>query len=78
MVGFLENRQYNKISDVPGQKLTPHIVSAFTTFFRFIALKNENALRDTLRLLKLQFKYGAHNEVSHAMSKGFTDIEVDT
>ena len=78
MVGFLENQQYNKISDVPGQELTPHIVSAVTGFFRSISLRNENALQDTLRLLTLWFKYGAHDDVSHAMSNGFTDVEVDT
>lgn len=37
-----------------------------------------NALQDTLRLLTLWFKYGAHDDVSHAMSNGFTDVEVDT
>lgn len=47
-------------------------------FFRSIALRNENALQDTLRLLTLWFKYGHHDEVSHAMGKGFTDVEVDT
>ena len=43
-----------------------------------IDLKNENALQDTLRLLTLWFKYGAHDEVSHAMATGFTSVEVDT
>ncbi|KAI0741336.1 atypical/PIKK/FRAP protein kinase [Daedaleopsis nitida] len=78
VVGFLENQQYNKISDVPGNELAVHIVSAVTGFFRSISLRNENALQDTLRLLTLWFKYGAHDDVSHAMSNGFTDVEVDT
>ncbi len=77
-MGFLENQQHNKISDVPGDELTAHIVSAVTGFFRSISLRNENALQDTLRLLTLWFKYGAHDDVSHAMSNGFTDVEVDT
>lgn len=47
-------------------------------FFRSISLKNENALQDTLRLLTLWFKYGAHDDVSHAMNAGFHDVEVDT
>lgn len=78
VVGFLENQQYNKISDVPGHELTAHIVSAVIGFFHSISLRNENALQDTLRLLTLWFKYGAHDDVSHAMSNGFTDVEVDT
>ncbi|PIL29553.1 hypothetical protein GSI_08361 [Ganoderma sinense ZZ0214-1] len=79
VVGFLvENEQYNKISDVPDNDLTAHIVSAVNGFFRSISLRNENALQGTLRLLTLWFKYGAHEDVSYAMSNGFTDVEVDT
>ncbi len=47
-------------------------------FFRSINLRNENALQDTLRLLTLWFKYGSHDEVSHAMTTGFQNVEVDT
>lgn len=51
----------------------------FIGFFRSIALQRKtNALQDTLRLLTLWFKYGAHDDVSNAMSSGFTDVEVDT
>lgn len=48
-------------------------------FFRSIALQRKtNALQDTLRLLTLWFKYGAHDDVSHAMASGFTDVDIDT
>jgi hypothetical protein len=47
-------------------------------FFRSIALRNEEALQDTLRLLTLWFKYGADSEVSHAIATGSTTVEVDT
>ena len=47
-------------------------------FFRSIALRNRDALQDTLRLLTLWFKYGAHDDVSHAMAGGFSKVEVDT
>lgn len=50
----------------------------FTGFFRSIALQNENALQDTLRLLTLWFKFGAHDDVSQAMASGFSVVEVDT
>lgn len=47
-------------------------------FFRSIALRNENALQDTLRLLTLWFKFGDHDDVSHAMGSGFSTVDVDT
>ena len=49
-----------------------------TGFFRSISLRNENALQDTLRLLTLWFKFGAHDDVSQAMASGFSVVEVDT
>lgn len=54
------------------------MTALYSGFFRSIALRNENALQDTLRLLTLWFKYGHHDDVSHAMGKGFTNVEVDT
>ena len=51
---------------------------ADTGFFRSISLKNKDALQDTLRLLTLWFKYGAHENISHAMATGFSTVEVDT
>ncbi len=47
-------------------------------FFKSISLRNVNTLQDTLRLLTLWFKYGAHDDVSHAMATGFSDVEIDT
>ncbi|KAJ3547494.1 hypothetical protein NM688_g5399 [Phlebia brevispora] len=77
VVGFLEARDDEK-SDLPGDELAVHIVQAVDGFFRSIALRNVNALQDTLRLLTLWFKYGGHDEVSNAMATGFTNVEVDT
>lgn len=54
------------------------VINQTVGFFRSIALRNVNALQDTLRLLTMWFKYGAHDEVSHAMAAGFTNVEVDT
>ena len=50
----------------------------FPGFFRSIALRSKNSLQDTLRLLTLWFKFGAHDEVSHAIANGFSTVEVDT
>lgn len=47
-------------------------------FFRSIALRSQDALQDTLRLLTLWFKFGSHDDVSTAMIGGFSSVEVDT
>src|SRR5437660_11204916 len=54
------------------------ILTPILGFFRSIALRNENALQDTLRLLTLWFKFGDHEDVSYAMASGFSTVEVDT
>lgn len=54
------------------------LIPYLTGFFHSIALRNENALQDTLRLLTLWFKFGAHDDVSQAMASGFSVVEVDT
>ncbi|PSR71034.1 hypothetical protein PHLCEN_2v13082 [Hermanssonia centrifuga] len=77
VVGYMEN-QIEGRTDMPGNELAVHIVQAVDGFFRSINLRNENALQDTLRLLTLWFKYGSHDEVSHAMTTGFQNVEVDT
>ncbi len=53
-------------------------MSILLGFFKSISLRNVNALQYTLRLLTLWFKYGAHDDVSHAMATGFSNVEVDT
>jgi FKBP12-rapamycin complex-associated protein len=50
----------------------------FQGFFRSIALRGENSLQDTLRLLTLWFKFGAQDKVSDAIANGFSTVEVDT
>ena len=50
----------------------------FSGFFRSVSLRNQDALQDILRLLTLWFKFGQHDEVSHAMGSGFSTVEVDT
>ncbi|EKM51709.1 uncharacterized protein PHACADRAFT_262011 [Phanerochaete carnosa HHB-10118-sp] len=77
VVGYLESLTEDR-ADIPGDDLAVHIVQAVEGFFRSIALQRTNALQDTLRLLTMWFKYGAHDDVSHAMASGFTDVEIDT
>ncbi|KIK08874.1 hypothetical protein K443DRAFT_655406 [Laccaria amethystina LaAM-08-1] len=78
VIGHMESQSENRPNDLPGERLAAHVVQAVEGFFRSISLRNEDALQDTLRLLTLWFKFGAHDEVSHAMGSGFSTVEVDT
>jgi serine/threonine-protein kinase mTOR len=90
----MESSADSKMNDIAEERLAIHVVQAvkgwlqyshyfFTNiicagFFRSIALRNQDALQDILRLLTLWFKFGQHDEVSHAMGSGFSTVEVDT
>ncbi|KAF8659826.1 hypothetical protein AX16_001711 [Volvariella volvacea WC 439] len=78
VISRIENTTEARSSDIPGATLAAHVVQAVKGFFRSISLRNEDALQDTLRLLTLWFKFGAHDDVSHAMANGFSMVEVDT
>ncbi|KAF9240696.1 phosphatidylinositol 3-kinase [Melanogaster broomeanus] len=78
VIGHLESQRESSAVDIPGSGLAAHTVQAVQGFFRSIALRNEEALQDTLRLLTLWFKFGAHDDVSQAMANGFSVVEVDT
>lgn len=47
-------------------------------FFRSIALRTENSLQDTLRLITLWFKFGGHEDVCAAIADGFLTVSIDT
>lgn len=70
------------VQAVEGKFLNAHAAeppkSVLLGFFRSIALRNREALQDTLRLLTLWFKFGELQEVSHAIGSGFNAVEVDT
>lgn len=81
VIGYMESlANENRLGGTTGvnNNLAAHVVQAVDGFFRSIALHNEDVLQDTLRLLTLWFKYGAHDDVSHAMASGFSAVEVDT
>ncbi|KAJ7066574.1 phosphatidylinositol 3-kinase [Mycena amicta] len=65
-------------SNISANLLPTHVVQSITGFFQSIALRNQDALQDTLRLLTLWFKYGAHEDISHAIAAGFSSVEIDT
>ncbi|KAG6827657.1 hypothetical protein H0H92_010880 [Tricholoma furcatifolium] len=78
VIGYMETQTQARSLDGPGSGIVAHVVQAIDGFFRSIALRNEEALQDTLRLLTLWFKYGANDDVSNAMGNGFSTVEVDT
>jgi hypothetical protein len=67
-----------KVCTIDQTRGIQRIESITSGFFRSISLRNKDALQDTLRLLTLWFKYGAHENISHAMASGFSTVEVDT
>ncbi|KAF8817420.1 phosphatidylinositol 3-kinase [Phlegmacium glaucopus] len=78
VIAHMESPADGKRNDVAGERLAVHVVQAVKGFFRSISLRNQDALQDILRLLTLWFKFGQHDEVSHAMGSGFSTVEVDT
>ena len=53
-------------------------MAAIEGLLRSISLGEQNSLQDTLRLLTLWFKFGSHDDVSHAVAGGFSMVSVDT
>jgi phosphatidylinositol kinase/protein kinase (PI-3 family) len=47
-------------------------------FYESISLSSEDSLQDTLRLLTLWFKFGAHDDVSQTMEACFNKVGVET
>lgn len=74
VIAHLENLD----NEVSADMLVTHIVPAVQAFFRSIALSGGNSLQDTLRLLTLWFQFGYHEDVSSALSQGFSTVSVDT
>lgn len=77
VVSYLEagTRQEELLPDT----LVNHVIAAIRGFFRSISLlKAKSSLQDVLRLLTLWFKFGAHDDVCHAIGDGFSTVAVDT
>ncbi|KAF7350698.1 Serine/threonine-protein kinase TOR [Mycena sanguinolenta] len=77
VVSQIEAKSEGRVRNT-GDRLASHVVQSIEGFFRSINLRNEDALQDTLRLLTLWFKYGAHEEISHAIASGFSMVKIDT
>ncbi|KAL1687363.1 armadillo-type protein [Schizophyllum commune] len=78
VVGHIESQADTRLSDIPGEILAGHVMQAIRGFFCSISLRNEESLQDTLRLLTLWFKFGAHQKVSEQMAEGFRTVPIDT
>lgn len=64
--------------ELPPYLLKSHVIPAIKGFFRSISLSARSSLQDTLRLLRLMFRYGNNTEVSAALSEGFATVNIDT
>ncbi|KAJ6556571.1 phosphatidylinositol 3-kinase [Mycena vulgaris] len=78
VVSQMDTQTEGRIKDISGERLAEYVVQSIGGFFRSISLRNEDALQDTLRLLTLWFKYGSHEEISHAIASGFSMVKIDT
>jgi serine/threonine-protein kinase mTOR len=64
--------------DLPSYLLKSHVIPAIKGFFRSIALSARSSLQDTLRLLRLMFRYGSNADVTATLSEGFATVNIDT
>jgi serine/threonine-protein kinase mTOR len=64
--------------ELPPHLLKAHVIPAIKGFFRSISLSTRSALQDTLRLLRLMFRYGSNPEVNATLTEGFAIVNVDT
>lgn len=78
------NGNFNTISqtkmngdEYPSSLVQQHVVPAIKGFFHSIALSEQKALQDILRLLTLWFKFGGLPEPASAMSEGFGMVRIE-
>ena len=77
VVNEIEAHADHRLDEVP-HNLAVHAVAAVEGLLRSISLGKQNSLQDTLRLLTIWFKFGVHDDVSHAVGTGFSMVSVDT
>lgn len=65
-------------NSIPMEAVQRHVIPSIKGFFHSIALSNSNSFQDTLRLLRLWFKFGGIPEAALAMTEGFNMIKIDT
>jgi serine/threonine-protein kinase mTOR len=77
------SRAERAINDKTAEELPPyllksHVIPAIKGFFRSISLSARSSLQDTLRLLRLMFRYGNNADVNATLSEGFATVNIDT
>ncbi|KAH7327672.1 atypical/PIKK/FRAP protein kinase [Rhizoctonia solani] len=77
VIGHLESVNDTRTEEA-APNLVRHVAAAVQGFFRSIALRSDASFQETLRVLTLWFKFGAHEEVSLAMTDGFHTVNVTT
>ncbi|KAG9125164.1 phosphatidylinositol kinase- protein kinase tor1 [Ceratobasidium sp. 392] len=73
---------YESHTDQRTEEVSPtmiaYILGAMQGFFRSIELRKNTSLQDSLRLLTMWFKYGAHPAVHKDMAEGISALPADT
>lgn len=76
-INHLEERD-DAFTEHRDQLLLQYILAAIKGFFRSVALRSDNPLQDSLRILTLWFKFAAEERVTLAVSEGASMVSVDT
>lgn len=64
--------------ELPSYLLKSHVIPAIKGFFRSISLSARSSLQDTLRLLRLMFRYGSNADVNATLAEEFATVNIDT
>ncbi|KAG9096449.1 phosphatidylinositol kinase- protein kinase tor1, partial [Ceratobasidium sp. 370] len=74
----LNESQTDQRTEEVSPTIIAYILGAMQGFFRSIELRKNSSLQDSLRLLTMWFKYGAHPDVHKDMAEGISALPADT
>ncbi|KAG8710611.1 phosphatidylinositol kinase- protein kinase tor1 [Ceratobasidium sp. 394] len=74
----LNESQTDQRTEEVSPTIIAYILGAMQGFFRSIELRKNTSLQDSLRLLTMWFKYGAHPDVHKDMAEGISALPADT
>ncbi|KAG8683330.1 phosphatidylinositol kinase- protein kinase tor1, partial [Ceratobasidium sp. 395] len=77
VIAFNESQTDQRTEEV-SSAIIAYILGAMQGFFRSIELRKTTSLQDSLRLLTMWFKYGAHPAVNKDMAEGISALPADT
>ncbi|QRV74273.1 phosphatidylinositol 3-kinase tor2 [Ceratobasidium sp. AG-Ba] len=77
VIALYESQTDQRTEETPATTIA-YILGAMQGFFRSIELRKITSLQDSLRLLTMWFKYGAHPAVHKDMAEGISALPADT